>query len=46
MKQNCRCCDLEYDSEGHDNSEWLTFCHECNKRLLPIEKEKISHETN
>lgn len=42
MEQNCKGCDVFYNSEGHENGEWLTFCHECNKKYSPKELDTIT----
>jgi hypothetical protein len=32
MEKNCDICGKHFNSEGHENGEWLNLCHECNER--------------
>jgi len=32
MRQNCKRCGIEYNSEGHKLNDWLTLCLECNEK--------------
>lgn len=34
MKTKCETCGAEFNSEGHDNGDWLTQCLECNKKRM------------
>lgn len=43
MRRKCEICGKEFESEGHELGEWLSMCHECNRRRSKL---KVKPDVN